>query len=65
MTKEEKAREQQWQAESDADTMARYNEIMADKARQQRAVAAAKKKAQELMTRATAMTRAAGTKAKK
>ena len=30
MTKEEKVREQQWQAESDADTMARYNEIMAD-----------------------------------
>lgn len=65
MTKEDKVREQQWQAESDADTMARYNEIMADKARQQRAIAAAKKKAQDLMTRATTMAKAAGTKTKK
>lgn len=54
--------EQEWQAESDADTMARYNEIMADKARKQRAVAAAKKKAQELMTRANIMTKASTTK---
>ena len=57
--------EQDWQAESDAETMARYNEILADKARQQRAIAAAKKKAQELMTRVSSMTRAASTKVKK
>lgn len=51
MTKEEKIREQKWQAESDADTMASYNEIMSDKARKERAIAAAKQKAKDLMTR--------------
>lgn len=64
MTVEDKKREQKWQAEEDANTMARYNEIMADKARQQRAVAAAKERAKDLMTRAAAMTKAASTKNK-
>lgn len=44
-----------WQAESDADTMARYQEIMGDKARMNRAIKVARTKAQDLSKRATAM----------
>lgn len=50
-----KQQEQRWQAESDADTMARYQEIMGDKARMGRAVKVAKQRASDLTERATAM----------
>lgn len=49
-----------WQAESDADTMARYEEIMGDAARKRRAISAAKAKATDLNKRASAMNRVAG-----
>lgn len=58
MTKEQL----RWQAEDDARTMARYQEIMGDTARMNRAVAAAKKEANNLEQRANAMKRAASTK---
>lgn len=50
-----KQQEQKWQAESDADTMARYQEIVGDKARMGRAVKVAKQRASDLTKRATAM----------
>lgn len=49
----------QWQAESDANTMMRYQEIMSDKARMQRAIKEASKQADDLNKRATAMRSAA------
>ena len=55
--------EQQWQAESDASTMATYQEIINDKARMQRAIKVANKKAQDLTKRASAMQSVAKTKA--
>ena len=61
MTQEQK----KWQAESDAETMARYEEIMGDASRRKAAIAAAKTKAQDLNKRASVMTRVAGTKKKK
>lgn len=54
-----KLQEQKWQAESDAHTMAAYQEILADKARMKRAVNAAKSEASRLTQRATAMQNAA------
>lgn len=54
-----KSQEQKWQAESDADTMARYQEIISDKARMSRAVKAAKERATDLTKRANAMKSAA------
>lgn len=59
------ADEKRWRAEADADTMARYEEIMADSARRNAAVSAAKKRAAELTKSANTMTRVAGTKPKK
>lgn len=53
----------QWQAESDASTMARYQEIMSNKARMNRAIKEANKQAQDLTKRATAMRSAANVKA--
>lgn len=50
-----KLREQQWQAEDDARTMANYQEILGDKARMQRAVKVAKQQAADLSKRANAM----------
>ena len=50
--KEEKAQRLKWQAEDDAETMARYQEIMNDKSRMNRAVKAAQTKANELQKRA-------------
>lgn len=55
------AEQLRWQAESDADTMARYEEIMGDAARKRRAIYAAKAKATDLNKRASAMNRVAGT----
>lgn len=57
--------ELKWQAESDARTMAQYQEIMADKARMGRAIKAAQREANNLEKRASAMKAAAGTKTKK
>ena len=54
--------EQQWQAESDARTMADYQEILGDKARMQRAVKVAKQQAADLSKRANAMQNVAKTK---
>lgn len=54
--------EQRWQAESDASTMATYQEIISDKARMNRAIKVAKSKAQDLTKRATAMQNVARTK---
>jgi len=55
--------EQKWQAESDAETMARYQEIMSDKARMGRAIKVAKSRAADLTMRANAMQSVAKTKA--
>jgi len=52
-------KEQQWQAESDARTLAEYQEILSDKARLKRATTAAKKQAANLTKRANAMSKAA------
>lgn len=56
--------EKQWQAEYDADTMARYEEIMSDASRKKAAIAAAKSKAADLNKRASAMNKVAGTSSK-
>lgn len=57
--------EQRWQAEDDARTMARYQEILADKARMNRAIKAAQKEANNLEKRASVMKKAASTKRNK
>lgn len=57
-----KRQEQQWQAQDDANTMARYQEIMQDKARMNRAIKEANKQAQDLTKRASAMKSAANMK---
>jgi hypothetical protein len=49
----------QWQAESDANTMMRYQEIMSDKVRMNRAIKEAEKQAKDLNKRASAMQSAA------
>lgn len=54
-----KKEEQQWQAESDARTMATYQEILGDKARMKRAIKEANKQASDLTKRASAMKSAA------
>ena len=46
-----------WRAQSDADTMARYDEIMSDSKRRTAAVKAAKDQAGKLNKQAAAMTR--------
>ena len=52
--------EKKWQAESDAETMARYEEIMSDSSRRNAAIKAAKEKASDLNKRANAMNKVAG-----
>lgn len=59
------AQEKQWQAESDAETMARYQEIMSDKTRRNAAIKAANTRAAKLIKEANAMKLAAGGKLKK
>lgn len=49
----------QWQAENDASTMARYQEIMKDKSRMNRAIKEANRQAKDLTQRASAMKSAA------
>lgn len=61
MTRAEKQRELQWQAEDDARTMARYQEIMNDKNRMSRAVKVAKKQADDLQKRTNIMKKVAKT----
>lgn len=56
--------ERLWRAEADADTMARYEEIMGDAKRRAAAIAAAKKQVSDLTKRAAAMSKAAGIKRK-
>lgn len=57
--------EQQWQAEEDARTMARYQEILGDRNRMGRAVKVAKQQASDLNRRAAAMNKVANTKSTK
>lgn len=52
----------QWQAESDAHTMAQYQEILGDKARMSRAIKVAQQQAKDLNRRAVAMQNVAQTK---
>ena len=59
------ADEKRWQAESDARTMAQYEEIMQDSARRKAAIAEAKKQAVDMNKRAAAMNKVANTKTKK
>lgn len=58
----QKRDELRWQAESDAQTMVSYQEIMGDKARMNRAIKVAKSKAADLTKRAGAMQNVAKTK---
>lgn len=51
-----------WQAESDAQTMATYQEIMGDKNRMNRAIKVARSKAADLSKRANAMQSVAKTR---
>lgn len=57
-----KSTEQKWQAESDANTLATYQEIINDKARMQRAIKIAQDQAKALNKRATAMSNVASFK---
>lgn len=57
--------EKRWQAEEDARTMARYQEIMSDSKRKSAAVAQAKLEAANLQKRANAMKLASGGKLRK
>ena len=60
MTKEERTERLRWQAEDDAMTMARYQEIINDKARMNRAVKEAKRQANDLQKRANNMKKVGG-----
>lgn len=51
--------EKRWRAESDAETMARYEEIMGDASRRAAAVKVAKQRAADLTKSANAMSRVA------
>lgn len=63
-SKEERTQRLKWQAEDDAMTMARYQEIMNDKARMNRAVKVAQNQANELQKRANNMKKVANRKGK-
>lgn len=67
MTKKEMdKRELEWQAESDAETIARYNEIINDKPRLERAMKKAQEKIDNLQERASALSKSlTGLKKKK
>lgn len=54
--------ELRWQAESDAQTMITYQEIMGDKARMNRAIKVARSQAADLTKRANALQNVAKTK---
>lgn len=57
--------EKKWQAEEDARTMARYQEIMSDTKRKSAAINAARLEASNLQKRADAMRLASGSKLRK
>ena len=59
------ADEKRWQAESDANIMMKYQEIISDKNRMAAAQREAKKQAEALTKRANAMKRASGGKLRK
>jgi hypothetical protein len=59
------AEQLRWQAEDDARTMARYQEIMGDSKRKSAAIKQARTEAANLEKRANAMKMAAGSKLKK
>lgn len=65
MVKRISADERRWQAEEDARTMARYQEIMSDSRRKTAAMAQAKQEAANLQKRANAMKLASGGRLKK
>jgi len=65
MAKISNKQEKQWQAEEDAHTMARYQEIMSDKTRMSRAIKVAKQQASDLEKRSQVMKKVAGVKNKK
>lgn len=67
MTKKEMDKQElEWQAERDADTIARYNEIINDKPRLDRAMKKAKEQIDNLTERAQALNRSlTGLKKKK
>lgn len=54
------ADEKRWRAESDADAMARVEEIMADAQRRKMAINVAKQRASDMSKRAAVMQRVAG-----
>lgn len=60
-----KKQEDEWRAEEDANTLARYMEIEADSKRKAAAMRAAKRKAAEAQERADALKLASGGKLKK
>ena len=53
--------DQAWQAEMDAETMARYEEIIANSRRRNAAIKAARTRATDLNRQASAMSKVAGT----
>lgn len=57
--------EKKWQAEQDAETLARYQEIMDSPSRKTAAIKAAKQKAEALDKRSTLMKKALGGNLKK
>lgn len=59
------ATKKNWQAESDAYTMAQYEEIMQDAARRKAAIAEAKRQAADMNKRAAAMNKVANSKSTK
>lgn len=65
MAKKINSIEKTWQAEEDALTMARYQEIINDSKRRSAAIKQAMRQASELEKRASAMKLAAGGKLKK
>ncbi len=64
MGKKISSMERQWQAEEDARTIARYQEIMGDSKRKSAAIKQARKEASDLQKRANAMKLASGGKLK-
>ena len=61
----EKFDEKKWQAEQDAETLARYQEIMDSPSRKKAAISRAKEKAADLEKRSALMKKASGGSLKK
>ena len=60
-----KSEQQKWQAQDDAMIMARYQEILSDKSRMNRAVKVAKQQAADLNKRAAALSAVANQNSRK